>query len=259
MSKTTLTPDNEAVLQQKRLEIDRIDAQLVALLKQRIGIVQQVGELKKRNLDTNCYIRPAREAEIIRRIYGEFSDTAFNPAAAALIWRFIIAASTDLEQRICVSFFTTDLYRNDIGDFFSPIVDYHGHQSAAPVLQDMLAGKASVGILPYEAFYTAEVMEFFQTHRQFRVFVGLPCIAEDPKARLLAFAQVQPENSGDDRSLHYVANVSRETFLSHYPEARIADAGEGLLADLPGFEPGLSIASNFIGSYAVPIYHVKER
>ncbi len=61
-------------LSQLRAKIDAIDDKLFALLKQRIGIVKQVGELKSRDRSNRCFIRSGREAGLsaarVRAIQG---------------------------------------------------------------------------------------------------------------------------------------------------------------------------------------------
>jgi chorismate mutase / prephenate dehydratase len=276
MLNTRLSPENEALLQQYRQRIDSIDDELVALLKQRIQLVHQVGELKQQDLNTNCFIRPGREADIIRRIYADFAQTEFDPMAAALIWRQIIAASTNLEQKLKISYYTTDLNENFIGDFFSTILDYQPVDSSIRALNLMLSGETTVAVIPYATLVQDSVMDFLMQNPGYKAFVGLPFIQRDnaPHPRLVAIAAVPPEQTTDD---HFLLAISSphpdplgEALKSGYPQGQVLRGqGKWLLLDAPGFDPrgdtvlqglqeapGSLISSlHWLGCYATPIRH----
>jgi chorismate mutase / prephenate dehydratase len=265
MVKTQLEPKNEALLSQKRAEIDAIDRELVRLLKQRILQVQEVGKLKASDLNTNCYIRPGREANILRAIYQEFADTQFDPMAAALIWRQIIAASTNLEQKIIISYYTTELDKNYIGDFFSTIIHYHAYQDAVPVLTDLASGRCTVGVIPFDAILLDSTVEFFKRHSAYKVFVGLPFVQTDNShyPHLLAIAAVPPEATDDDYSLFALETENLEHVQ---PMAEVIGQASGYrLVAIPGFcdadklraQAGSPIGNIlWLGSYATPIRHM---
>ncbi len=81
-----------------RVEIDALDAELLALLNRRAAVVRKVGALKG---GAPAY-RPERESAILRRIS---SRTAALPAEAAVnVFREIISACRALEQEIGVAY-----------------------------------------------------------------------------------------------------------------------------------------------------------
>lgn len=87
-----------------RLEIDAVDAELLALLNRRAALVRKVGALKG---GAPAY-RPERESEILRRVSAH-SASAGNrdglPAGSAVgVFREIISACRALEQDIRVSY-----------------------------------------------------------------------------------------------------------------------------------------------------------
>ena len=77
-------------LQQHRNAIDAIDTQIIALLKERCGVVQQVGHLKEAHKVAGSFIRPGREAIMLRAILESTTGQALPAQAIAAIWRIIM-------------------------------------------------------------------------------------------------------------------------------------------------------------------------
>jgi chorismate mutase len=89
----TQTASPTAILGKARVELDRIDAAMHALLVERGGIIDQVVEAKRAAGDTGSAFRPDREAELMRKMVlreaGRWPvDLPEN------IWRVILATST---------------------------------------------------------------------------------------------------------------------------------------------------------------------
>ena len=73
-----------------RREIDSVDDAIHDLLMKRAEIVEEIGHLKTRGGNTR-FFRPAREAEIVRRIVKRTKGRL--PAyAVARVWREMVAA-----------------------------------------------------------------------------------------------------------------------------------------------------------------------
>lgn len=84
-----------------RLEIDALDAQLLALLNRRAAVVRKVGKLK----DGAPAYRPERESDILRRAAEGAGKGGGLPAASAVaVFREIISACRALEQEIRVAY-----------------------------------------------------------------------------------------------------------------------------------------------------------
>ena len=90
-------------LAEYRSQIDAIDDELMGLLVTRCEIVKQVGKLKEGAGSKGSFIRPKREADMIRRIVGFFEGTDFPAQSAAHIWRTIIGASLRMESPLNVA------------------------------------------------------------------------------------------------------------------------------------------------------------
>jgi chorismate mutase/prephenate dehydratase len=93
---------SEREIKRLRVEIDALDAELLALLNRRAVVVRKVGELKG---GAPAY-RPERESEILRRISSLTAGAGDSlPAEAAVnVFREIISACRALEQEIRVAY-----------------------------------------------------------------------------------------------------------------------------------------------------------
>jgi len=81
-----------------RLEVDRIDDAVVDLLLERIAVVHRIGAVKTTAAlaTATVALRPAREAQIIRRLAAKAAPDL--PAiAVARMWRELLAATTRLQ------------------------------------------------------------------------------------------------------------------------------------------------------------------
>jgi len=87
-----------------RLEVDRIDDAMVDLLLERIAVVHRIGAVKTTAAlaTATVALRPAREAQIIRRLAAKAAPDL--PAAAVTrMWRELLAATTRLQTPFAVA------------------------------------------------------------------------------------------------------------------------------------------------------------
>ena len=87
-----------------RTEVDRIDDAVVDLLLERIAVVHRIGELKAKDRATTpgVALRPAREAQIIRRLAAKAGPELPAPAVTRM-WRELLAATTRLQTPYSVA------------------------------------------------------------------------------------------------------------------------------------------------------------
>lgn len=209
--------------------IDTIDAEIISLLKKRCEIVARVGEFKRRNGATGCFIRAGREADMVRYIFKEFSGSKFNPVAAAAMWRLIIAASTRIESDLRISVFATDTREKLFWlarEYFGSFSEVTKQPNTNRVVGDVVSGQAEVGILPN---YMREDADWWVTLSQQEgdvpvVFAQVPFVASKSETRRFAayaIGKIEPEQTEDDVSLLAVhtTDISINKLMSAFPLA----------------------------------------
>lgn len=188
-----------------RSEIDEIDANLHDLIMRRAAIVKQVAAAKGPQADSG--MRPAREAEILRRLAGRH-DGPFPRGSVLRIWREIIASLTAMQGPYRIAVFSDeaqglwDLARDHFGSHTNISLD----ATRRTIVSKVAGGEVTHGILPWPAdeddrpwwagLWGADAP---------RIVVRLP-FAETGNVRgediqALVLARVAPEESGEDRSL----------------------------------------------------------
>lgn len=276
-------------LAEHRRQIDALDDKIIALLIERIGIVGKVGELKRRAHPGQCPIRSAREAEVVRRVMEEFEDSPFLPAAAGAMWRTLIGASTALEGPLSLSVYSGE--GNDLywlaREYFGLFIPSTRHPHVKRVIGDVIDGKALVGIVP---MLRSADNSYWWTNLTGRgdhgpkIFACLPYIYHGAPGRdsvsALAIANIQPEETGDDRSV--ISIEADHTISQNKLQSALTAAGMGAtwisiatlapssrhhLVEIRGFVDGHHPALakfaqsmghavtrvSFLGAYAAPI------
>src|SRR3990172_7280421 len=115
---------SEGEIRKLRVQIDALDAELLALLNRRAAAVRKIGALKG---GAPAY-RPERESEILRGIAAHVSNAgrgALPAEAAVAVFREIISACRALEQDIRVA------YLGPQGTFSEQAVRKHFGQAVA--------------------------------------------------------------------------------------------------------------------------------
>ena len=147
-----LAEDGKAVPQEMdglRVEIDAVDAELVALLDRRARAARRIGELKQaQGLD--AYV-PARERRVMNRVF-DLSDGDFPRSGLEIVFREIISSSISLEGRLKIAFlgpeatFTHEAARRSFGTS----VDLEPQRTVAEVFARVERGEAQHGVVPVE-------------------------------------------------------------------------------------------------------------
>ena len=141
-----VNPDKQA-LAELRAQIDQIDVALHDLLRDRVEIIDQVRKLKGKQ---HLYIRPGREAQMMRvllgRPQGKLPEGLINR-----VWRELISGFTlmegGLKVAVCVPEKGPDLWdlARDHYGAFTPMMEVPSAQAAIKALQ---TGKATVAVVP---------------------------------------------------------------------------------------------------------------
>ncbi|WP_142849350.1 chorismate mutase [Telmatospirillum sp. J64-1] len=130
-----------------RREIDRIDDSLHDLLMHRCDVVRRIGEAKG---DAAVYLRPGREAEILRRLVARHQGP-FPKAVLVRMWREMMSALVSLQGPFGVAVYMPergagfiDLARGHYGSH-SALTSY---RTAGQVVRAVADGEATVGVVP---------------------------------------------------------------------------------------------------------------
>jgi len=196
-------------LEDLRAEIDRIDQEVLSLLMERSAVVRRIGDVKGNLLDGRPALRPAREAQILRRL-ADGARGRLPTAVLVRVWRELIAANTRLQAPLSVAVFTReedalrvwDLARDHFGSA-TPMIPVDRPSQALRSLAD---GSATVAVLPLPGDDDSWWVTLMSDHeQQLRVFARLPFVSgggpDGDEVRALAIGQLDIEESGDDLTL----------------------------------------------------------
>ncbi len=137
-----------------RRDIDRIDADMHALLIERGEIIDRLIAVKKTQ-ETGSAFRPAREAEMMRRLVARHHGSLPLDTAES-IWRVIISTFTYVQAPFSVhaDLSAGDALMRDSARFhFGFTVPFVPHMGAAAVVEAVTESKGDLGLVP--AFATA--------------------------------------------------------------------------------------------------------
>ena len=132
-----------------RREIDRIDASMHELLIERGEIIDQLIAVKKTE-ETGSAFRPAREAEMMRRLVRRHHGSLPLDTAES-IWRVIISTFTYVQAPFSVhaDLSAGDALMRDSARFhFGFTVPFVAHMGAATVVEAVTTSKGDLGLVP---------------------------------------------------------------------------------------------------------------
>jgi len=213
-------------LDELRREIDRIDDAMHDLVMRRADVARAVMEAK----GNGPMFRPAREAQLLRRLVKRHKGP-LPPVVVARVWREMMAANLRLQTTFSVAVCAGrdaapgiwDLARDHYG-VAGPMLEM---ASPAQVVRAVADGEALVGVLPTPAEddkdpWWPALTAAGGDKGQPRIVARLPFVAggnaRGERTEALSIARIEPEATGNDRSLLVI-----ETSLP-ISRARLADA-----------------------------------
>jgi chorismate mutase-like protein len=235
--------DTDDTLSKLRAQIDEIDTELHDLLIRRTEIAEQVGKAKGKGA---IYLRPGREARVLRRLVARHSGI-LPKAAVVRVWREIFSSATALQGDLSIAVYAPesdpDLYTL-ARDHFGALTPISSYGTVSGVLRAVSDRRATAGVLPLPQ---SEDSENWWRHlaRDFkaspRITAKLPFTKTDASSRnrgeALTISFVPQEDTGDDRS--YVIVETAEEMSRSGIRALFANAGmETADVQTPDREPG---------------------
>lgn len=94
-----LTPPQDChSMQQLRVQIDKLDSQLIGMLVTRASYIDRASDLKP---DAGLPARiPARVEEVVQNVRARSGETGLDPDLAETLWRILIDWSIAREERV---------------------------------------------------------------------------------------------------------------------------------------------------------------
>ena len=138
-------------LEDLRVQIDSVDAELVTLLNRRAELSLEVGRRKASSPEAR-YFAPERERDLLQRLVAEHGQGALPKDALIAIYREIISASIALQKPMTVAFwgppgtFTEMAARLRFGSS----AGYYDSSTIANVFGEVERGRADYGVVPVE-------------------------------------------------------------------------------------------------------------
>lgn len=198
-------------LEDLRRRIDQLDDALHDVLMQRAEVVEAVANLKK--AESTPTMRPGREAQILRRLLARHHGPFPKPILVRL-WRELLSGTIAMQTELQIAVLATpntaglwDLARDHYGSH----TGMTGFRTAGEVVGAVTDGRAHLGVLPVPGQGEQEAWWRLLTPGdppKPRIIARLPfggrgnARAEGGDA--FAIAAIEPEPSGDDRSLYIV-------------------------------------------------------
>lgn len=184
-----------------RARIDAVDAELLRLIGERASLARDVAEAKRAAGDGGKFgLRPAREAQIVRKILANKNPAASN-ALVVRIWREIMADSLSQQGPFHLSVWggklesrAVELARLRFGA--APKLTVVGKPDEALVAARTAGGVGVLALTPDSSWWGRLLAE-----PTLRVFATLPCLTAWGPTAAVAVAQVEVGPTGADQTL----------------------------------------------------------
>ena len=250
-----------------RREIDAIDQQMHDLLMRRTEAVLGIAAAKRESGE--AVLRPAREAQVLRRLVARHKGRFPKPALVRL-WREIMAGNVHVQTKFSIAVYAPAGQEGLLRlahDQFGAMTPARRHNTILGVLAEVNEGTASVGLLPLPGEGETEPWwpSLVGNDRLPRIVARLPFVPGPGPEGALAVAPIDQESSGADHSyivLNSETPLSRDALTkmltaAGLPPVFIASRGAAYLAEIADFVPAgdarlAHVRAVAVGGYAVP-------
>jgi chorismate mutase / prephenate dehydratase len=196
-------PPSGPALQALRQELDEVDDALLALLAKRFAVTAQVKSFKRATHTTSTSpLRPAREAQILRRLLAKAKIDGLNRDMVLRMWRAVLTQSS-FEQapmtiHVAKKTAANVTTRLRLRDHF-PNLPIEEWRDDAQTLMQVNAGPGDVCVVETDGPW----LEAFATGQAgtAQVIGALPVMAEDKMPKLLLIGNAPQEATGRDETL----------------------------------------------------------
>jgi chorismate mutase / prephenate dehydratase len=199
----TDAPSTTPALDALRRELDEVDNGLLTLLAKRVSITAQVKSFKQvTSKDQGSSLRPAREAQIHRRILQAAKAQHVDPALALRLWRAILTDSsltqTPITMHVSKRLSQTLGHRLRLREHF-PAMPVEEWRDETQALTQVNISPGDICVVETESpWIEACVMGKAGTAQ---IIGALPVIKDDVMPNLLIFGNAPAEATGHDETL----------------------------------------------------------
>lgn len=136
-------------LNELRDNIDKIDNEIIALIKQRARNVKEIGALKK--TQSSPVFSNSREISILRKIEA-LADDSIDAARLKDIYREILSALRSLEGGVKVAFLGPEatFTQQAATKYFGKYIDYAAQRTITDVFYEVEKQRVDFGVVPIE-------------------------------------------------------------------------------------------------------------
>lgn len=223
----------DPALAELRKQIDSIDDEILDLLNRRARCAQRVAEMKSAAGEVDCFYRPEREAEVLRRIAGN-NPGPLGEEAVVRFFRELMSECLALEKPLAVAFLGPE------GTFTQQAAYKHfGHAVVAapfPAIDEIFraveSGACQYGVVPVENSTEGVITHTLDSFLRsplliageviLRIHHNLMSRLTDPKDIRQVFSHQQSLAQCREWLDHYLPNVERTSVSSNGEAARLA-------------------------------------
>jgi chorismate mutase len=192
-----------SALEALRQELDNLDDSILALLSQRFAVTEQVKALKHATTKlVQSPLRPAREAQIMRRLVAAAAAKGLDPAFVLRLWRCILAESSQRQLPVTIHIAkrlnATMGHRLRLRDHFGAMAVEEWKDEAQALMQ-VNAAPGDLCVVETESPWIGPMIE--GRAGAARVIATLPVLQENMVPRLLIIGHGSAEPTGQDETL----------------------------------------------------------
>jgi chorismate mutase / prephenate dehydratase len=233
MMKPTDSAGQDAELDAIRRDIDMIDDGLMSLLARRFEATARVRQAKAKGNGAASPFRPAREAQILRKLLAQ-GQGSVPPDVTVRLWRAILNGSSIAQAPVAIHVSKrlsgSMAARLRIRDHFGamPVEEY---RDEAQALMQIDQAPSDIAIVETQSPWLDPFLEGRAGGA--RIFSCLPFLADEPEPKLLVFGLAPAEPTGDDQTL--IVSDGRLPRDFHPQPVWEMKVGNRRLTALPGF------------------------
>lgn len=242
---------NTQDMTQWRAAIDRHDDEIMALIRSRLALSEEVGKTKAHG---RLAWRPAREAQLFARLAGKAGKT-LSPHAVERLWSTIIAQSLLAQGPAFLLVPRSHPALPALARSFFGLLPMHVVADPACALTRCAVEEGAIAILPApgpDAQWWLQLASLNAAHEQApAVLAALPRFAADGPPAAYAVARAACERSGDDWFWYVtqagVANMPKATVLASAGDLRLVALESKTLPEAPQ-------QARLVGVFAKPLH-----